>query len=64
VRRSHPVSASSVVAEVAFKPIRFDCRADVWAFGGTEALPPPPTVATHRCDVHRLDRDRRASTRC
>jgi Acetoacetate decarboxylase (ADC) len=38
LRLSHPVSASSAVADVAFKPIRFVCRADVWAFDGTEPL--------------------------
>jgi Acetoacetate decarboxylase (ADC) len=35
---SQPVSASSAVADVTFKPIRFVCRADVWAFDGTEAV--------------------------
>ena len=38
LRLSHPVSASSAVADVAFKPVRFVCRADVWAFDGTEPL--------------------------
>ena len=40
LRLSHPVSASSAVADVAFKPVRFVCRADVWAFEGTEPLAP------------------------
>jgi Acetoacetate decarboxylase (ADC) len=48
LRLAHPVSASSAVANVAIKPIRFVCRADVWAFDGTEALLPTPTVATRR----------------
>ncbi len=38
VRLSHPASASSAIADVTFKPIRFVCRADVWAFEGTEPL--------------------------
>jgi hypothetical protein len=40
VRLSHPASASSAIADVTFKPIRFVCRADVWAFDGTESLTP------------------------
>ena len=38
LRPTHPVSASSAVADVTFKPVRFVCRADVWAFEGTEPL--------------------------
>lgn len=37
---THPVSASSAVADVTLKPIRFVCRPDVTAFEGTEALSP------------------------
>jgi Acetoacetate decarboxylase (ADC) len=40
LRLAHPVSASSAVADVTFKPVRFVCRADVWAFEGTEPLSP------------------------
>ncbi len=36
---SHPVSASSARAGVTFKPVRFMCRPDVWAFDGTEPVP-------------------------
>jgi hypothetical protein len=36
-----PVSASSAVADVTFKPVRFACRADVWAFEGTEPISTP-----------------------
>jgi hypothetical protein len=35
---SAPVSASSAVADVTLRPVRFACRADVWAFDGTERL--------------------------
>jgi hypothetical protein len=38
LRLSHAVSASSAVADVTFKPVRFVCRPDVWAFDGTEAI--------------------------
>ncbi len=38
LRLTHPVSASSAVADLTFKPIRFVCRVDVWAFEGTEAV--------------------------
>jgi hypothetical protein len=38
LRLSHPLSASSAVADVTFKPVRFVCRADVWAFDGTEPI--------------------------
>jgi hypothetical protein len=34
----YPVAASYATAEVAFSPIRFVCRPDVWAFEGTEAV--------------------------
>jgi Acetoacetate decarboxylase (ADC) len=45
---SNPVSASSAVADVAIRPIRFVCRADVWAYDGTEAVPPAKTTANRR----------------
>ena len=45
LRLSHPVSASTAVADVAIKPVRFVCRADVWAFDGTEPVMPVPTAA-------------------
>ena len=38
IRPSFPVSASSALADVTLKPVRFVCRPDVWAFEGTEAL--------------------------
>lgn len=38
LRLSHPVSSSAAVADVTVKPIRFVCRADVWAFEGTEPM--------------------------
>jgi hypothetical protein len=38
LRLSHPVSASSAVADVTFRPVRFVCRPDVWAFDGTESI--------------------------
>ena len=41
LRLAHPVSASSAVADVVLKPIRFVCRADVWAFEGTEPVSAP-----------------------
>jgi len=41
LRLTHPVSASSAVADVTFKPVRFACRADVWAFEGTEPISAP-----------------------
>jgi hypothetical protein len=37
---THPVSASSAVADVILKAPRFACRPDVTAFEGTEALSP------------------------
>jgi Acetoacetate decarboxylase (ADC) len=43
LRLSHPVSSSAAVANVTFRPIRFVCRADVWAFDGTEAVPAATT---------------------
>jgi Acetoacetate decarboxylase (ADC) len=42
---SHPVSASSAVADVVFKPVRFVCRADVWAFDGTEPVTAVPAAS-------------------
>jgi len=36
LRLTHPVSASSGVADVTYKPVRYVCRPDVWAFDGTE----------------------------
>jgi hypothetical protein len=42
LRLSHPVSASSAVADISLKPIRFVCRGDVWAFDGTELVSPGP----------------------
>ena len=36
LRLTHPVSASSAVADVTYKPVRYVCRPDVWAFDGTE----------------------------
>jgi hypothetical protein len=38
LRLSHPASASSAIADVTLKPVRFVCRPDVWAFEGTEAV--------------------------
>jgi hypothetical protein len=38
LRLSHPVSSSSAVADVTFRPVRFVCRPDVWAFDGTESV--------------------------
>jgi hypothetical protein len=38
VRPSSPVSASSAAADVTLRAIRFACRADVWAFEGTEPI--------------------------
>lgn len=38
VRPSSAVSASSAVADVTLRGIRFACRPDVWAFEGTEPL--------------------------
>ncbi len=35
---AHPVSASSAVADITLKPVRYACRPDVTAFEGTEAL--------------------------
>ena len=46
LRPTHPVSASSAVADVTFKPFRFVCRADVWAFEGTEPSVIPGKQAT------------------
>jgi Acetoacetate decarboxylase (ADC) len=36
LRLTNPVSASAAVADVTYRPVRFVCRADVWAFDGTE----------------------------
>jgi hypothetical protein len=36
LRLTNPVSASSAVADVTYKPVRYVCRPDVWAFDGTE----------------------------
>jgi Acetoacetate decarboxylase (ADC) len=41
LRLSHPASASSAVADVVYKPVRFVCRPDVWAFDGTEPVGGP-----------------------
>jgi hypothetical protein len=38
LRLSHPVSASSASADVTFRPVRYVCRPDVWAFDGTERV--------------------------
>jgi hypothetical protein len=38
LRLTHPVSASSAVADVTVKPVRYACRMDVWAFEGTESI--------------------------
>jgi Acetoacetate decarboxylase (ADC) len=38
LRLSHPVSAASAAADVTYKPVRFVCRPDVWAFDGTEPV--------------------------
>ena len=38
LRLTNPVSASSAVADVTYKPVRFVCRPEVWAFDGTESV--------------------------
>ena len=38
LRLTNPVSASSAVADVTYKPVRFVCRPEVWAFDGTEPV--------------------------
>jgi hypothetical protein len=35
---THPVSASIAVADMTLPKLRYVCRPDVWAFGGTETL--------------------------